>query len=86
MVLVQRFYVDGKLAHTTKPNTLETLRRWTDNMEKEWSQHIPESPKAAEAMRGCNQGKTVTRVSLDELHVLTTEDFQLRWIIVERAK
>lgn len=80
-----RRYVDGKLVHTSNPQVEKTqLLRWMDNYQTEWSQHLEDGhlPK----MVGCNQGKVVDRISADELRVVTTEDRQLRFVIVERAK
>ena len=84
MINVQRFYVNGKLERTTKPNTIEQLRKWIDNTEREWSKNLDEIRTNPEAFRGFNQGREVSRVSIDELLVTTTENKKLRWINVER--
>ena len=81
MLYCLRRYVDGKLVHSSKlPSEIEILYRYMDNYEREWSSNL-EFAQLPEAV-GNNQGKIVTRVSLDELHVVTTENHILRFVIV----
>lgn len=73
----QRFYYDGKLTKTSK-GSLERLRRWLDNMEREWSKNL--MPQVAPGEFDPNKGSEVTRVSIDELHVVTTGGHVLRTV------
>lgn len=83
-MMKQRTYVDGKLVKTSKQaHEPEVVRKWMDNIEREWSKHLEDARLDPEAMYGTNQGKEVTRVSIDELLVTTTEDKKLRFLNVE---
>jgi len=75
----QRFYIDGKLQKTTKPNSQETLRKWLDNLERDWSKNgmMPLTPIGQFDMNGAHQ---VIRNSPDELIVITTAGKSLRFI------
>jgi hypothetical protein len=77
----QRTYFDGKLRRSGKPTRQSTLRRYLDNIQADWLRNglFPLTP-AGEA--GVNNAHTVTRVSEDELVIVTTEGHTLRFIIV----
>lgn len=77
----QRFYLDGKLQKTTKPNDPAKLRVWLDNLETEWSSEL--GPLVAPGEWDPNNGHEVTRVSPDELLVTTTGNRKLRFVNVE---
>lgn len=78
----QRTYVDGKLLKTTKPNAIETVRKWLDNIEREWSKNgmFPLTP-AGEF--DCNNAHSVSRISLDELIVVSTSGKTIRFVNIE---
>lgn len=82
----QRTYVDGQLVKTSSIQPASTIRRWMDNVQREWSKHLDDAHIDPEAMRGTNQGKEVIRVSIDQLNVITTEDKSLRFLNVEVKK
>ena len=78
-----RRYVNGKLVHTSKPQADKTqMLRWIDNYQADWSRHLEDGHRPE--MVGTNQGKEVVRLSPDELLVTTTEDVNLRFVIIER--
>lgn len=76
----QRHYVDGKLVRSAAGNP-ETLRKWLDNMQREWSKHL--GPLVQPGEFDPNNGHTVERVSIDELIVVTTGGRVLRTVNVE---
>ncbi len=74
----QRFYLDGKLHKTSEKRDVETLRRWLNNLEAEWSANI--GPLVEAGQFDPNNGHTITRVSPDELLVITTGNKKLRFV------
>lgn len=74
----QRTYIDGTLTKTTKATEPAILRRWLDNMERDWSKHL--SPLTLPGEFDANNGHKVTRVSPDELLVITTGNRRLRFV------
>ena len=83
MVYVQRFYINGRLEKTTKPNEIERLRKWLDNIEKDWTKDgfEPLTPVGEFDWNKCHSSN---RVSIDELVIVNTAGKSLRWINVER--
>lgn len=77
----QRFYFDGKLSKTTKPTTVETLRKWLDNIERDWTKRglLPLTAAGEFDVNGCHES---TRISPDELTITTSGGHKLRWINV----
>lgn len=77
----QRVYVDGKLSRSTKPDTIEVLRRYLDNIERDWLRNGM-FPLTAAGEPDPNGAHEVLRVSPDELLVTNTRGCKLRWINV----
>jgi len=59
----QRFYVNGKLERSIKGEA-ETLRRYIDNAQREWSKNL--MPLTAPGEFDFNNGHSVERLSQDE--------------------
>ena len=80
-----RQYVDGKLNKTSRVEPAETIYKYLDNIQREWSRNLDEVSKNPEAWRGCNNAKELTREQ-NKLTVITTEDKKIEWIFVELKK
>lgn len=78
----QRTYLDGKLVKSGKPNDAETVRRWLDQTEAHWTRGGM-LPLVGPGEFDTNQAHEVTRISPDELHIVTTGGNRLRIVNVE---
>jgi hypothetical protein len=78
----QRFYLDGKLQNTTKPREAEVVRRYLDNIERDWLRGGL-CPLTPEGEFDTNNAHEVTRVSPDELLITNTRGRKLRFVNVE---
>lgn len=81
----QRFHIDGKLHRLTKPNTIEKLRKLLDNMEAHWLQ-AGLHPLTQPGEFDMNNAHSVTRVSPDELIIVSTSGKILRLQNVETSR
>ena len=77
----QRTYVNGKLERSTKPQPIETLRKWLDNIERDWTKNgfMPLTPAGEVDVNG---GHSAVRVSPDELIIVSTSSKQIRFVNV----
>jgi hypothetical protein len=82
MLMKQRTYCDGKLVKTSSPKSPEVVRKWMDNIEREWSKN-GSMPLVGPGEFDMNQGHSCVRVSQDELLVITTGNRKLRFLNVE---
>lgn len=74
-----RFYYNGKLKYS-EPGTLDSLRRRLARIEASWAENI--MPQVAPGEFDPNNASEVSRVSADELRVVTTGGHRLHWKIV----
>lgn len=78
----QRTYLNGTLCKSSKPRDVETARRWLDNVETHWRNNGVHPLTPAGEFEP-NNAHEVTRVSADELLVVTTGGNRLRFVNVE---
>jgi len=76
----QRLYRDGELSKSVK-GAPATLRRWLDNLERDWRRNEG-AALVGPGEFDPNMAHTVTRVSPDELIVVTTGNYTLRFVNV----